>query len=133
ETLLKLCDELRSNLILTTGETGSCPDDITPEFNQSIDPRPEYIRVIIIEWSIKLSTPGAHILVWVGVFVDCILNWYPHTQAIYFVDHKTPCREKTTPPFIVVNEIQGCQIENSKIEKCRNFFPKIGKNRKVVV
>ncbi|CAF5218927.1 unnamed protein product, partial [Rotaria magnacalcarata] len=24
-------------------------------FNQSIDPRPEYIRVIIIEWSIKSS------------------------------------------------------------------------------
>ncbi|CAF1457385.1 unnamed protein product, partial [Rotaria magnacalcarata] len=28
-------------------------------FNQSIDPRPEYIRVIIIEWSIKSSIPIA--------------------------------------------------------------------------
>ncbi|CAF2156033.1 unnamed protein product [Rotaria magnacalcarata] len=27
------------------------------QFNQSIDPRPEYIRVIIIEWSIKSSIP----------------------------------------------------------------------------
>ncbi|CAF1570211.1 unnamed protein product [Rotaria magnacalcarata] len=31
-------------------------------FNQSIDPRPEYIRVIIIEWSIKSSIPVAHIV-----------------------------------------------------------------------
>ncbi|CAF5187822.1 unnamed protein product, partial [Rotaria magnacalcarata] len=28
-------------------------------FNQSIDPRPEYIRVIIIEWSIESSIPIA--------------------------------------------------------------------------
>ncbi|CAF2069310.1 unnamed protein product [Rotaria magnacalcarata] len=32
------------------------------QFNQSIDPRPEYIRVIIIEWSIKSSIPVAHIV-----------------------------------------------------------------------
>ncbi|CAF2040043.1 unnamed protein product, partial [Rotaria magnacalcarata] len=127
ETLLKLCDEIRPNLVLATGGTGINPDDITPEvlyrdtgdniqmsefalqkntalgfadlgflatvgprtihvydklcvvvlstdsgkirdsnkimlmrFNQSIDhldPRPEYIRVIIIEWSIKSSIP----------------------------------------------------------------------------
>ncbi|CAF1968932.1 unnamed protein product [Rotaria magnacalcarata] len=31
-------------------------------FNQSIDPRPEYIRVIIIEWSIKSSIPIARIV-----------------------------------------------------------------------
>ncbi|CAF1928224.1 unnamed protein product, partial [Rotaria magnacalcarata] len=31
-------------------------------FNQSIDPRPEYIHVIIIEWSIKSSIPVAHIV-----------------------------------------------------------------------
>ncbi|CAF5169069.1 unnamed protein product [Rotaria magnacalcarata] len=34
-------------------------------FNQSIDhldPRPEYIPVIIIEWSIKSSIPVAHIV-----------------------------------------------------------------------
>ncbi|CAF1298519.1 unnamed protein product [Rotaria magnacalcarata] len=35
------------------------------QFNQPIDylnPRPEYIRVIIIEWSIKSSIPIAHIV-----------------------------------------------------------------------
>ncbi|CAF5214440.1 unnamed protein product, partial [Rotaria magnacalcarata] len=32
------------------------------QFNQSIDPRPEYIRVIIIEWSIKSSIPIARIV-----------------------------------------------------------------------
>ncbi|CAF5131211.1 unnamed protein product, partial [Rotaria magnacalcarata] len=32
---------------------------IRVQFNQSIDPRPEYIRVIIIEWSIKSSIPIA--------------------------------------------------------------------------
>ncbi|CAF4515561.1 unnamed protein product, partial [Rotaria magnacalcarata] len=31
-------------------------------FNQFIDPRPEYICVIIIEWSIKSSIPVAHIV-----------------------------------------------------------------------
>ncbi|CAF3350659.1 unnamed protein product, partial [Rotaria socialis] len=34
-------------------------------FNKSIDylnPRPEYIRVIIIEWSTKSSIPVAHIV-----------------------------------------------------------------------
>ncbi|CAF1377990.1 unnamed protein product [Rotaria magnacalcarata] len=31
-------------------------------FNQSIDPRPGYIRIIIIEWSIKSSIPVAHIV-----------------------------------------------------------------------
>ncbi|CAF2103701.1 unnamed protein product [Rotaria magnacalcarata] len=31
ESLLKLCDELRPNLILTTGGTGISPDDTTPE------------------------------------------------------------------------------------------------------
>ncbi|CAF1651550.1 unnamed protein product, partial [Rotaria magnacalcarata] len=31
-------------------------------FNQSIDPQPEYIRVIIIEWSIKSSIRIAHIV-----------------------------------------------------------------------
>ncbi|CAF3394525.1 unnamed protein product [Rotaria socialis] len=31
-------------------------------FNQSIDPRPGYIRVIIIEWSIKSSIPIARIV-----------------------------------------------------------------------
>ncbi|CAF2236955.1 unnamed protein product [Rotaria magnacalcarata] len=31
-------------------------------FNQSIDPRPEYIPVIIIEWSTKSSIPVAHIV-----------------------------------------------------------------------
>ncbi|CAF4895896.1 unnamed protein product, partial [Rotaria magnacalcarata] len=34
----------------------------TIHFNQSIDPRPEYIRVIIIEWSIKSSIPIARIV-----------------------------------------------------------------------
>ncbi|CAF1965068.1 unnamed protein product [Rotaria magnacalcarata] len=33
--LLKLCDELRPNLILTTGGTGSSPDYITPETSSS--------------------------------------------------------------------------------------------------
>ncbi|CAF5115402.1 unnamed protein product, partial [Rotaria magnacalcarata] len=33
--LLKLCDELRPNLILTTGGTGSGPDYITPETSSS--------------------------------------------------------------------------------------------------
>ncbi|CAF3400858.1 unnamed protein product [Rotaria socialis] len=32
------------------------------DFNQSIDPRPEYIRVVIIEWSIKSSIPIARII-----------------------------------------------------------------------
>ncbi|CAF5054633.1 unnamed protein product, partial [Rotaria magnacalcarata] len=31
ETLLKLCDEIRPNLVLATGGTGINPDDITPE------------------------------------------------------------------------------------------------------
>ncbi|CAF4366943.1 unnamed protein product, partial [Rotaria magnacalcarata] len=31
EILLKLCDKLRPNLILTTGGTGTNPDDIIPE------------------------------------------------------------------------------------------------------
>ncbi|CAF1486750.1 unnamed protein product [Rotaria magnacalcarata] len=118
ETLLKLCDEIRPNLILTTGGTRNSLYDISPEvyelvlllfnrliftlgdelmkhigcsnntilssnnscagiyileltfemfyliiyFNQSIDPRPEYIRVIIIEWSIKSSIPIARIV-----------------------------------------------------------------------
>ncbi|CAM4851555.1 unnamed protein product, partial [Rotaria magnacalcarata] len=31
-------------------------------FNQSIDPRPEYIRVIIIEWLTKSSIPIARIV-----------------------------------------------------------------------
>ncbi|CAF5094008.1 unnamed protein product, partial [Rotaria magnacalcarata] len=31
EASLKLCDELRPNLILTTGGTGSSTNDITPE------------------------------------------------------------------------------------------------------
>ncbi|CAF4310742.1 unnamed protein product [Rotaria magnacalcarata] len=34
----------------------------TIHFNQSIDPRPEYIPVIIIEWSTKSSIPVAHIV-----------------------------------------------------------------------
>ncbi|CAF2074048.1 unnamed protein product [Rotaria magnacalcarata] len=105
EILLKLCDELRPNLRLTTGGTGINSDDMTAEtnrkhhscgehhhhhhhqqqqqqrsiyiyileltyemfyliisFNQPIDylnPRPEYIRVVIIEWSIKFSIPIA--------------------------------------------------------------------------
>ncbi|CAF4924284.1 unnamed protein product, partial [Rotaria socialis] len=33
ETSLKLCDKLRSNLILKTGGTGINSDDITPETN----------------------------------------------------------------------------------------------------
>ncbi|CAF1517467.1 unnamed protein product [Rotaria magnacalcarata] len=102
EILLKLCDELRPNLRLTTGGTGINSDDMTAEtnrkhhscgehhhhhhqqqqqqrsiyileltyemfyliisFNRPIDylnPRPEYIRVIITEWSIKFSIPIA--------------------------------------------------------------------------
>nr|ACI90337.1 molybdenum cofactor-like protein [Philodina roseola] len=31
ETLLKLCDELRPHLLLTTGGTGISPDDVTPD------------------------------------------------------------------------------------------------------
>ncbi|CAF2074841.1 unnamed protein product, partial [Rotaria magnacalcarata] len=36
ETLLKLCDEIRPNLILTTGGTRLNPDDITPETSTSL-------------------------------------------------------------------------------------------------
>ncbi|CAF4856504.1 unnamed protein product, partial [Rotaria socialis] len=36
EILLKLCDELRPNLILTTGGTGINSDDMTPEETSSV-------------------------------------------------------------------------------------------------
>ncbi|CAF4973387.1 unnamed protein product, partial [Rotaria magnacalcarata] len=50
----KLC------VVVLSTDSGKIPDSnkiMLMRFNQSIDPRPEYIHVVIIEWSIKFSIP----------------------------------------------------------------------------
>ncbi|CAF1640875.1 unnamed protein product [Rotaria magnacalcarata] len=55
----------KSRVVVLSADSGTIRDSnkiMLMRFNQSIDPRPEYIRVIIIEWSIKSSIPVARII-----------------------------------------------------------------------
>ncbi|CAF2241626.1 unnamed protein product [Rotaria magnacalcarata] len=50
----------KSRVVVLSADSGTIRDSnkiMLMRFNQSIDPRPEYIRAIIIEWSIKSSIP----------------------------------------------------------------------------